>query len=160
MTDTPWIAFDTSALAKSGSKVEERDGVKVAMSLSPYDVPEAARGFKDEKHKKYVIEFKYIQDEPWETRKDREDSPLAMRIGKNSARLYGFEFDVPMLMKSNIRHADLIAKLITSSLEKLTQNPRTPSRRGHYTVLQQAVDEKEAQLLDDLDDEMRHAAAG
>lgn len=85
-----WIPVDPKLLSgQLGAKVIL---LNVTFSASPYDVPRAVKGGYDEKKKRFVIEFQYIEEEPL-TRK-RQDFEITALVGKNSGRLLGLEIDV------------------------------------------------------------------
>jgi hypothetical protein len=85
-----WIPVDPKQLSPQlGAKVILVD---VTLSASPYDVPRAVKGGYDEKKKRFIIAFQYIEEEPL-TRK-RHDSEITALVGKNSGRLLGLEIDV------------------------------------------------------------------
>lgn len=89
-----WVKLDSKVLKqirKDQSELEEDKGVTVEHSASPYDLPNEVRVAYDQGRKRFVIEFKYIQDEPWTLQEG--DEYVDLRIGKNSKRVYGFEID-------------------------------------------------------------------
>src|SRR5437870_9940540 len=85
-----WVKLDTTQL--NPETHENIRGVDITVVMSTYDVPEAVRGNYDESLKRFVIEFRYIGDEPYTCREQADN--IALRIGKNSGRLYGIEVNV------------------------------------------------------------------
>jgi len=79
-----WIKLDPKRL--DAKQQEATAGMHLEFSLSPYDIPESVRGYSDENQKRFVIEFKYMTEEPLNERKLSEH--LSVMEGKNSSRLY------------------------------------------------------------------------
>lgn len=131
-----WHYLDTSKFMKPEADSER--GVRVELSLSPYDVPEAVRGYFSEDIRRFVIEFRYIQDEPWERREAGEH--VTLRVGKGSQRLYGIEVDVETLSADSVTLAIESAKDAINSLAADTKSrhvPKVPS--GNLKTLKAVV---------------------
>jgi len=97
-----WLILNEPELEKvDPGESRQVKGVLVHVFMSPYDVPQAVRGRYDDERERFLIEFRYIGDEPIERRE--QDRHLALHVGKNSGRLYGVEIDVDTL------RADLVA---------------------------------------------------
>ena len=60
-----WLPVQEREFDKSNSKTH--DGITIQVSLSPYDIPEAVRGFREANTPWFVIEFRYISSEPTRT---------------------------------------------------------------------------------------------
>ncbi len=84
-----WIKVDPNTL--NPAKQETVEGTKVTIKASPYDVPDAYRGYFDNKIGRYVVEFRYLSEEP--VRRENHGPHLTLRIGKRSSRVYGVEID-------------------------------------------------------------------
>lgn len=98
--DKKWIEipFNPSRL----SEHSESNGVHVTIMLSPYDIPEAVSGYHDDDLGRFVIEFRYLDDEPW--RREPRDEVLTIRIGRHTRRLFGIEIDVE---KAEVDHVSM-----------------------------------------------------
>lgn len=102
MTTTPrWVQLEPGDYEKGRRKTRRTRGVEVQIIVSPYDIPTAVRGRYDEKLGRFVIEFRYIDDEPW----DREEFEphVFLRLGESSGRVAGVEVDVDALNVSEVQ---------------------------------------------------------
>lgn len=85
-----WIQLTPDEFELSKKRVIR--GVQVGVRVSPHNVPKGVRGDFDSKLKRFVIEFKYLDEEPLRV---LEPSPFyRLKEGKNSGRLYAIEIDV------------------------------------------------------------------
>lgn len=87
-----WIELDPEWLDRRREMNTTTDGVEVQVFVSPYDVPDAVRAHRDTEADYFVIEFRYIQDEPWS--RHPCNRMVALRTGSHSGRLLGVEIDV------------------------------------------------------------------
>lgn len=94
-----WIKVDEKQY-DSPPKEIKRSGVVFEVFISPYDLPEAVRGSYDDQRKRFVIEFRYIQDEPKE--KVVGGQFVTFEVGKHSKRLYHIEVDVDKLRVNTV----------------------------------------------------------
>lgn len=124
-----WHLIDTSHFMKPQTSTE--GGVRVEFSLSPYDIPEAVRGYFDERSRKSIIEFRYIQEEPCDRVSINEQ--VAVLLGKRSFRLYGIEIDATpfdpseALSQNDIVHVLRAAKAAIKELTDRTKGGRAAS---------------------------------
>lgn len=72
----------------------------VRVSVSPYDVPHHVRGAFDDRKKRFVVEFKYVDSEP--TKMVRVGDHALAAVGRNSGRVYSLELDVAALKVDTI----------------------------------------------------------
>lgn len=86
----PWIPLKPEEI-DSKEQTAGR-GVHLELSLSPYDIPERVRGYYSDELKRFVIEFRYINDEPLVERKLSDH--VTAKEGKSSGRLYDVLVDV------------------------------------------------------------------
>lgn len=128
MNDIEWINLDPTSF----NEVQQMplEGLNVEVFLSPYDVPEAVRGIRDERSNHFVIEFKYIGgEEPVETELQGD---LAFKIGKHSKRLYKIEIaDAAFGDKKSVGLSLLLPKVDTA-IDTLAKNPKAMRRVGNY----------------------------
>lgn len=144
-----WIKLDQLALVQRNAESHSERGVQINLALSPFDVPEALRGHFDAAIKRFVIEFRYMQEEAWSLRK--EDEYLSLRIGRHSSRLHGIEIDVVALRAKHV--ALMMLPQIDKALARLSA--REHSKRGrNYQVVRSVMQQEEPQLRQEL------AAAG
>lgn len=128
-----WIQVDPTTLDRP--KKERVDGVEITVLMSPYDIPEAVRGFYDAELGRFVIELRYVAEE--ELRNENREH-LSLRLGKNSGRLYGVELDVDALKAQWVQ-------LVTKALRDREDKPR---RLKNYEVAQEILRQKEPELLE------------
>ena len=96
-----WIrlnAEEIDAKERAGHK-----GVHLEFSLSPYDIPDRVRGYYCDKVKRFVIEFRYMTEEPLTERRLSEH--VSVKEGKNSGRLYDVLIDVDAMNVDTITAA-------------------------------------------------------
>lgn len=93
MKPAAWIRVRPKDLREA--EVAEIEGVEVTLLVSPYDIPDAVRGYYDQDLKRFVLELKYLQDEKW-NREDVDQHTWA-RVGATSGRVRGIELDVDAL---------------------------------------------------------------
>lgn len=94
-----WNRFDSRLL--DHKTTETIKAVKLEVSLSPYDIPQAYRGYYCTDRRRFVVEFKYITDEPT-VEKKMADHLMAV-LGKRSGRLYALMIDVDGLGAETVR---------------------------------------------------------
>jgi len=98
MSTGNWISVNLNS--KLAPKTILDRGVLVSVQASPHDVPKAVRGGWDPAIQRFVIEFRYLDNETYV--KERGDENLTLRIGKNSHRLLGLELDLKSLRASTV----------------------------------------------------------
>lgn len=108
-----------SEIRKAHQESKAVDGVKIELSVSPYDIPSEVRGDFDEGRRRFVIEFKYLQDEPWILR--ASEPHVALRIGKHSHRLYGVEVDVNALNAKQVSLKVKAREEVNAAIEGLAE---------------------------------------
>ena len=95
--------------------------VEVEVFISPFEIPRAVRGFYDEHRKRFVVDFKYITQEPTDY-KDFGPSEVTTKVGRKTGRILGFEIDVGALGASSVslrmRVAEEVHKAIAAARER------------------------------------------
>ena len=76
--------------------MSEVHGVRVELALSPYDVPQGVRGYKEKNSNYFVIEFKYLTDERTRT-VPHQNRGILVELGINSGRIYKIKLDFKAL---------------------------------------------------------------
>jgi len=118
-----WVELDQTKL-DTGQNATIK-GVTVKVFLSPFDVPEAFRAYRDAATGRFVIEFRYVGgDEP--TASFEKDN-VTVVIGSNSRRLLKLLLDAAKLGISAVslelaeKHgiADLVADRATKAVGRL-----------------------------------------
>ena len=101
MSKVRWIDIDPDEI--DSKERGAKKGVHLEFSLSPYDIPERVRGFYCEDRKRFVIEFRYMTEEPLVERKLTPH--VTVMEGKGSGRLYDILVDVDALNVGRITAA-------------------------------------------------------
>lgn len=83
-----WVEVDESRY----NDAKNVPSLVIEMDVSPYDVPHQVRGTFDDKQRKFVIEFRYIDDE--EVRQMKLEEHVNALVGKKSGRVYALTVDV------------------------------------------------------------------
>lgn len=131
-------------------------GVDITLVMSPYDIPDAVRGEYNKDLHRFVIEFRYISDEPWE--RSKYNDYIVLRIGRNSRRLYGIEVDVHALSggESVYRNERIdvgmnVANAVKNAINEFArERGRAHRRRQNYEIAQDAIEEKQNQIFEGL----------
>ncbi|QII09508.1 hypothetical protein KsCSTR_01290 [Candidatus Kuenenia stuttgartiensis] len=126
----------------------EGSKVKVEFLISSYDIPEAVRGSYNKEKYRFVIEFKYIGDEP--TKAEPQDNYVTFVIGKNSSRLYRIEIGVKALRVEKVELRMKIKDKGKKTLNNLIQKPINRLRQDNYRLTQKALSEIEDELYSPL----------
>lgn len=135
MNDDRWISLDPAQFSEAQQMSIE--GLNVEVFLSPYDMPEAVRGLREEHPDKFVIEFKYIGGE--EEVETETQGDLAFKIGKHSKRLYSIEVaDTAFGDKKSVGLSLMLPKLDTA-IDKLAENPKAIRRIGNYKAAKEVA---------------------
>lgn len=129
MTPQAWIEVDPEGLAEVTDK-RGSNGIRIMFMPSPYDLPEAFRGFYDSAIDRFAIEFKYLGQE--RTENELHGEHVTLRLGKNSGRVYGIEIDV------NAAQADWV-ELIQKALTERSKENRKPRRLVNYEATKRLV---------------------
>jgi hypothetical protein len=138
-----WIKLDTSRL--NPEYRAEIGGVETTVRLSPHDIPLAVRAVKDVSAGRLIIEFKYLDDEPFEL---TPEGTLTLRVGRYSRRLFGVEVATPIgtdvLNKIKFEVVRWIDQWIRDIASKST--PETEAARGNLGAAKNAIESTAALL--------------
>ena len=139
------VELDTEKLKQA----KHLRGIVVELLVSPYDVPEAVRGFFDDEINRFAIEFKYIggSDEP--KKNNQQDKYLNFKIGENSERLYRLEIDVAAL-QANTVGLMIVQKEVNEALDQLIQQSGRINRKDNYRLAKEAIVARTDQLFSGL----------
>lgn len=139
---TDWVEVDDSKY----NGVKDARNVIIEMNVSPYDVPQHVRGGIDERHHRFVIEFRYIDDE--DTREVKVDKHVQALIGRKSGRVYSLLVDVdergkdPTLL--TIGQPEEVRKDASQALGSIykvvsSKQSSTRSREKNYSVAEKVL---------------------
>ncbi|MDE2663335.1 MAG: hypothetical protein OXI39_10085 [Gemmatimonadota bacterium] len=131
MNERPWIRVD------QGKYDEPREigmsasaDVELDVFISPFDIPKAVRGYYERKRERFVIDFKYITDEP---RKYENFGPAEVTavVGKKTGRILGFEIDVKAIgaesVALRVHAANQVHEAIEAARKVASRRPITPN---------------------------------
>ncbi len=149
MQDKEWLSLDPEQLGQERVERGTIEGVPVNARMSPYDVPAAVRGYSDGKTKRFIIEFKYIDDEPWKVLE--MERGIGLRVARNSNRLVGIELNTKELRKQRVSPASVIAE-IENAVRRLRAHLQSDARESNYAVASEVIAARQNQLLGDLAD--------
>lgn len=143
-----WLQVNPDIEEFTERRQTEGSKVKVEFLVSSYDIPGAVRGSYNKEKDRFVIEFKYIGDEP--TKAQPQDNYVTFVIGKNSGRLYGIEIDVKALRVEKVELRMKIKDEVKKTLNNLIQKPINRLRQDNYRLTQKALSEIEDELYSPL----------
>lgn len=138
-----WLKLETQILRdirKEHSELKDADGIKVEVSPSPYEVPLEVRGEVDKAHRRFIIEFKYLQDEPWRLQKSESD--VELRVGKYSKRLYRIEISLPVAEIKDMTRRVWARGKVNSALEELTSTHVHGNEWANYRAVESILQKR------------------
>jgi hypothetical protein len=98
---TDWLPAESATLEKASIESErEVGGVRFKVTLSPYDIPQAVRSFLDDNGHVYIIELKYLTEEP--TTEKIHNEFACIDVGQHSGRIYKIKVDMDSI-KTHLR---------------------------------------------------------
>lgn len=141
MSETPWIALEPELLNQNQPHVE-KSGVEVVVGLSPFDVPEAVRGYQDDILRRFIIEFRYLGES--ERRLPQQiDDHVSLRVGENSKRLYEIQVDVDALQAETVS----LTFVVNEAMQRLAKDKSNPRKQAFYRMAKEVVRQKESELM-------------
>lgn len=141
---TDWIPIAAGEVNKPRS--ETIRGVKVNVYLSPYDVPDGVRGYFDAKKKKFVIEFKYIAEEP--KRSEVVDEHVSVTVGRRTGRLHAIEVDTVRLKANAVMLQTHVPKAVDDAIAESARKHQQAS--DNYSVAGEIVEDRKEDLFKEL----------
>jgi hypothetical protein len=136
-----WISLDSEMY--DSDTVELSEGVEFHIFVSPYDLPEAVRGRRDAAKRRFVVEFKYIGDEPSEERRVNEH--VTFFIGKHSHRVHRIEADVDGL------GTELVTLRLVPAIDALAKELHSVSTPAdNFRVAKAVLTDRKAELTREL----------
>ena len=130
--------IDPSQLEKKLTATPPR-GVKVNLYLSPYDIPDAVSGDYDKATKRFVIQFKYLGDEPKESQ--ALDKNISLRVGKNSHRIYEIAVDVGAL------DVEVVALEVKSAIDKFEASYAKSQSKESYRMAREILTSRKNEIF-------------
>lgn len=140
-----WLTTDIRQL--NTAVREATKGVHAELRLSPYDIPQAMRGYRLSGTPWFVIEIKYLNSgEKVKTRLHNEYT--AIEVGVESERVYKIKFDVEKLKCKNIA----LSVVARSALKSLAQDPLKGSRLiDQYRAAGEALSMVQDRLFEEVE---------
>lgn len=139
----PWINIEYGEISELPDAAP--NGVRVRYTVSPYDTPEAIRGFRTDDRKHFVIEFRYLDSEPTE---ERSVNGAVVRVGRASGRVYSIrvplkhpESDVAL----DINESKEVVAELDSALS--SYNKSASKATASIDAVKRALTQKRPQLL-------------
>jgi hypothetical protein len=135
-----WLELDPSAYEMP----EERSvkGVTFHVFVSPYDLPEAIRGVYDGVRKLFLIQFRYLNDEPAD--RHHVAPHVVVSLGRTSHRLHGIEVDVDSL------RAEQVCLKISEAIDHIPVDGKTKAPKPNYAVTKKVLNDKWRELSGEL----------
>lgn len=124
-----WFEVDVDKINKG--KMKEVRGVALKVYMSPFEVPRATRGYKDDTTGKFTIEFRYITKEP--TRKKKQSELITLHVGRRSGMLYRIDIDVDKIGASAVT-----LEVLESAIDEVGKLPGFADN-DNYLVAQSAA---------------------
>lgn len=138
-----WVHLPLLKFTEIGRKEDEDKGVKIQLYVSPHDVPLAVRGFPDEKTGHFVIEFRYLDDEPVATK--QEGTNVLIRLGKHSRRIFAIELDLAELRAETVQLE--LMSVVRSAVRKLDDARDDASLKTNHRLAVNVIEERKERLL-------------
>jgi hypothetical protein len=108
-------------------------GTEVTVLPSPYDVPEQFRTYVNARQKRWVVEFKYIGEEPlvpWQA-----SDILRLWLGQNSLRVYRIEAPEGQVQNPQMQFAEQISDALT----RLENDPKMGAATANYEFVRMGI---------------------
>lgn len=141
MADSEWIELDPDILNESTPQLND-NGVEVVVGLSPFDIPEAVRGYMNAQLNRFVIEFRYLGEEERRVPQKLNDF-INLRIGENSNRPYEILIDVTALKADTVK----LLVVLKEALEKVAVEKANPRKQAFFRMAGSIVKDKETELM-------------
>jgi hypothetical protein len=141
-----WMKLDLASLDKG--RTERIHGVMVHLLASPHNVPEAVRGFYDKAKERFVIEFRYLDEE--DTVKKTANAETCLFVGKNSSRLYRIELDVRALKAKEVGLLVSAPQSAMEGIQYLKQHQQSLSIERNYDVADTVIEREKGKLFQPL----------
>ena len=143
-----WISIDATSLKTD--RHESVRGVGIVLGISPFEIPEAVRGYYDEGRHRFVIEFQYLDDDPDDDfeeaiHESRPSAQVSLGTGAESGRLREVLVDIDSLKADAVQLRILVAEKVSEELRHLADE--NSSKRRHYELAGTVLHEKADELI-------------
>lgn len=146
-----WLSLRSlpKSITKADSKLV-RPGVRFEVDVSPYDVPNAVRGFMTS-HGRFRIEFRYIDGSEPPQQEKKLDAFVSVFEGRHSRRLLAIEVDVRALgaesVGLSITPQERFRRHLDAAWPKVEAQHSAPDERGHVEGAREAIDSRARDLF-------------
>lgn len=143
-----WLKLDERSLNEP--TVKSKSGVRLEVSLSPFDIPEAVRGFREAETGWFCIQFRYPDSEECVSRKVSET--MIVEEGKGSGRIQAIRVNVKGLDVGQVR-LDLSIKVnreLNEGLSKFFKTRTSTFASRQHGLTKRILNEKGRDLIDSL----------
>ena len=134
---TSWLPVDLPAQAADPEMV---NGVEFRVVVSPYDRPEAVRGYWDDHRRRFVIEFRYMGGTE-ATRQRPAGDHVTFDVGRHSDRLYR------ILVDTDSMGVEAVA-LKMDVLGALQQGSKAGHRDNNRRAVREALQSRQRELFE------------
>ena len=117
-----WIPVDSTNYDKIAIT---ENGTEVHTFISPYEIPEAVRGYYDHASGRFVIDFEYITGEKVK-KLDVGPPEILTIVGRKTGRIRGFQIDVNEPKTKNV---SLHLKALDQAIEAVKEANKQPKHR-------------------------------
>jgi len=140
-----WIATDIKQLQETHKKPADEADIQII--LSPFDVPEALRGFYDTKASRCIVEFRYgdIDGDGESLIAQRPDDRITIKIGAHSRRIYRIEVkgDPDACVSVSTSDNDLDEVLM-----RMSENVKSWRESANYSVAKDLFKSRQKELFE------------
>src|SRR5262245_14607976 len=133
MDEAVWVRL--KSLQLNPTRHEKVSGADVEVALSPFDVPTAARSYRDP-DSRFVIEFKYLSE--GEPREELREGDVTVSMGKTSHRLYSLIVDMRALPESD--SIALLRARFKRVIDRLSGAQPSKVRSGSYQAAKEVIE--------------------
>jgi hypothetical protein len=144
-----WLTIDPQRLSSASTKRSAEKGVELTISLSPYDIPDGVRSRTDAESRRFIIEFSYIEDEPWDF--VNHGKYVSLKLGKQSGRLRGIELNLASIAEDQVSIRMEVPNLVSKAIKNLPKTPLHKRRLQNYLIATRVLSERNSELLEGLE---------
>lgn len=143
-----WLTIDPQRISSASTTRKAEKGVELTISLSPYDIPDGVRSRNDEESRRFIIDFSYIEDEPWDVAS--HSKYVSLKLGKFSGRLRGIELHLDAIAEDRVSIRMEVPNLVSKAIKNLPKTPRHKRRTQNYLIATRVLSEHNSELLEGL----------
>ncbi|HAU36861.1 MAG TPA: hypothetical protein DCX07_04000 [Phycisphaerales bacterium] len=142
-----WQRLDDLDMAE---EIRDDKGVKIRLFLSPFDVPEAVRGYYDQKSQRFRIEFRYVSEEAERIVEYPREKYISLFVGKNSGRLLRIDVDVNSLKAPSVQIEMAVLEKVEDAIDELNRLVPDVRKHGNYDLAKKVIASNKDELFEEL----------